>query len=98
MTRKLAALVSLALSLAACENPRQKAIEKIDQDKEILRRAGASVNAVIRNSPDCAVAKPLMPEAYQRIEEARGQVSAPASQATLDALKSQVDRIASACP
>ncbi len=88
----------LALAVAGCEDRRKKAIEKIDHDQEILRKAGAAVNEVIRNAPDCEVAKPLLTEAYQRIDDARRQVTAPASQETLDALKVQVDRVAQVCP
>jgi hypothetical protein len=88
----------LALAAIGCEDRRKKAIEKIDQDQEILRKAGAAVNEVIRNTTDCEVAKPLIAEAYQRIEDARREVSAPASQQTLDALKVQVDRVAQVCP
>jgi hypothetical protein len=88
----------LAFAAAGCEDPRKKAIEKVDHDQEILRKAGAAVNEVIRNSPDCEVAKPLVTEAYQRIEDARREVSVPASQQTLDVLKVQVDRVAEACP
>jgi hypothetical protein len=88
----------LALAAVGCENRRQKAIEKVDHDREVLRRAQAAVNEVIRNSPDCAVARPLMTEAYQRIEDSRQEVSVPASQQTLDTMKVQVDRVAQACP
>jgi hypothetical protein len=88
----------LAFAAAGCEDRRKKAIDKIDHDQEVLRKAGAAVNEVIRNSPDCEVAKPLIAEAYQRIEDARQQVSVPASQQTLDALKVQVDRVAQVCP
>jgi hypothetical protein len=93
-------LAVTVLALAACgtEDRRKKAIEKIDHDQEVLRKAGAAVNEVIRNQADCEVAKPLLPEAYQRIEDARGELSAPASQQTLDALKVQVDRVAQVCP
>lgn len=98
MTRRIAALGTLALVIAACDNSREKAIRQIHQDEEILKRAGAAVNEVIRNSPDCEVARPLMSEAYQRIGEARSQVNAPASRATLDALQAQVDRVARVCP
>jgi hypothetical protein len=89
---------ALVLSLAACDDSREKAIQKVKEDEEIVKRAGAAVNEVLRNSPDCDVAKPLMEEAYQRIQEAQRQVTLPASQATLGALKAQVDRIARACP
>ncbi len=98
MNRGLLALACLALALAACENRREKAIQKISHDDDVLGKVNAAVNEVIRNSPDCEVAKPLIPEAYQKIADARKEVSAPATQATLDALKVQVDRIAQVCP
>jgi hypothetical protein len=93
-------LVVAVLALVACgtEDRRKKAIEKIDHDQEALRRAGAAVNEVIRNSPDCEVAKPLIQEAYQRIEDARREVRVPASQETLNTMKVQVDRVAQVCP
>lgn len=87
-----------ALALAACDNPRQKAIEAIDRDSEIMRKAGAAVNEVIRNSTDCEAAKPLLVEAYRGIEDARREVKAPASQQTLNALQAQVDRVKEVCP
>ena len=87
-----------ALAVAGCENPREKAIETIGQDEEIMRKAGAAVNEVIRNSTDCEVAKPLLTEAYGAIEKARREARIPASQQTLDALKAQVDRVAEVCP
>ncbi len=90
--------VLLAVALAGCENRRQEAVEKVDHDAEAIQKASAVVNQVIRAAPDCATAKPLIPEAYQRIEEARQVVDAPATQETLSALKAQVDRIAELCP
>jgi hypothetical protein len=98
MTRRLLTLGFLFLALPACENRREKAIQKINQDTEILQGVNGAVNEVIRNSTDCVAAKPLIPEAYQKIDEARKQVTAPATQATLDALKAQVDRVAQVCP
>jgi ABC-type uncharacterized transport system auxiliary subunit len=88
----------LALALGGCEDRNKKAIDNIGHDQELLRQVGASVNEVLRNAADCEVAKPLLTEAYQRIEDARTKAVVPASQPTLDALKSQVDRVAEACP
>jgi hypothetical protein len=93
----LAVSVVTVVACGAAES-RKKAVEKVDHDQEVMRRAGAAVNEVIRNQADCEVAKPLIPEAYQRIEDARKEVSVPASQQTLDALKVQVDRVAEVCP
>jgi hypothetical protein len=98
MTRWLLTVALLGLVLGACTNRRQEAVKKISHDEEAIKKASGAVNAVIRNSPDCTVAKPLIPEAYQRIEEARAEVSVPGAQQTLDALKAQVDRVAQACP
>jgi len=93
-------LAVTVLALVACGSGdrRKKAVEKVDHDQEAIRKAGAAVNEVIRNQADCEVAKPLIPEAYQRIEDARKEVSVPASQQTLDALKVHVDRVAQVCP
>lgn len=88
----------VALALGGCEYRHKKEIEKIGDDQEILRKVGASVNEVLRNASDCEVARPLMTEAYQRIEDASKEVTVSASRPTLSALKSQVDRVAQACP
>jgi hypothetical protein len=98
MRRATLAVAFLALVLGGCEDRRKKAIEKVGHDEELLRKVGAAVNEVVRNAADCEVAKPLLTEAYQRIDAARVEATVPASQPTLDVLKSQVDRVAQACP
>jgi pyridoxal/pyridoxine/pyridoxamine kinase len=96
--RGLVVAVLLAVSLVGCRNRTKEAVEKVNHDAEAISKASGAVNEVIRNSPDCAAAKPLIPEAYQRIEEARKVVDAPATRETLNALKAQVDRVAQLCP
>ena len=96
--RTLVAWALLPLVAAACDNSREKAVSKIKDDQEVVQRASAVVNDVLRNQTDCEAAKPLIPEAYQRIQEAEKVVTAPATRTTLGALKSQVDRVAQACP
>jgi hypothetical protein len=91
-------VLSMALAVGGCRNRTKEAVEKVDHDAEAISKASGAVNQVIRNSTDCAAAKPLIPEAYQRIEEARQVVDAPATQETLNALKAQVDRVAQLCP
>jgi hypothetical protein len=98
MRRWALAVAVLAVALGGCEDRRKKAMERVGHDEELLRKVGAAVNEVVRNAADCEVAKPLMTEAYQRIDDARKEATVPASQPTLDALKSQVDRVAQACP
>jgi hypothetical protein len=97
--RVLMAVVLAPLLGVGCERiSHEKAISKIKDDEETVRKAGAAVNEVLRNAADCDTAKPLIAEAYKSIEEAGKIVTAPATQATLGALKSQVDRVAQACP
>jgi hypothetical protein len=91
-------VVLLGLAIGGCKDRRKEEMEKVDHDAAAISKASAAVNQVIRNSPDCTVAKPLIPEAYQRIEEARQVVDAPATHETLQALKAQVDRVADLCP
>ena len=88
----------LGLAIGGVREPDKKAVDKVDHDAEAISKASGAVNQVIRNSTDCAAAKPLIPEAYQRIDEARQVVSAPATPQTLDALKVQVDRVDQLCP
>ena len=96
--RGLVVAVLLALALGGCRNRTKEAVEKVNHDAEAISKASGAVSQVIRNSTDCAAAKPLIPEAYQRIEEARKVVDSPATHETLNALKAQVDRIAQVCP
>lgn len=98
MRRYVVVVGLVALALGGCEDPRKKAIEKVAADEALMKEAGAAVNEVLRNAADCEAAKPLLTEAYQRIGDARAEATAPATRATLDALKSQADRVAQACP
>lgn len=92
----LAVLVGLAFG--GCDDPRGEAIDNVQTDAASVSKASGAVNEVIRNSTDCAAAKPLIPEAYERIEEARRVVDAPGTHEVLATLKAQVDRVAQVCP
>jgi hypothetical protein len=96
MQRVLSVLV-FSLVCLGCEE-KQKAMENLAADQEVMKAASAAANEVVRNATDCAAAKPLIPEAYRQIDEARTQAKAAASQQILDTLKQQVDRVAQLCP
>jgi hypothetical protein len=98
MRQWIGVLVMVSSVCVGCENPRKQTIERIDADAQVIGRASAAVNEVIRNSPDCDVAKPLLAEAYQRIDEARGRIRVAANRQLLETMKTQVDRVAQACP
>ena len=96
MKRALCALV-LSLACSGCEE-KQKAMENLAHDQAVMKIASAAANEVVRNATDCAVAKPLVPEAYRQIDEAKKNARAAASQQILDTLKAQVDRVDQLCP
>jgi hypothetical protein len=96
MMRGLVAMAVLAVCLGCQE--KQKAMENLAADNDVVKAASAAANEVVRNATDCTVAKPLIPEAYRQIEEARKNAKATTSYQILDTLKTQVDRVAQLCP
>ncbi len=98
MNRWILVLTAVSLASLGCEDPKKKQIERIDADAAVMGRVSAAVNEAIRNSADCAVAKPLLTEAYQKIDEARGRVQLAANQQLLQTMKIQADRVAQICP
>jgi uncharacterized coiled-coil DUF342 family protein len=90
-------LVVVLLAAVACEE-KQKAMENLAADQEVMKAASAAANEVVRNATDCGAAKPLIPEAYRQIDEARRRAKAAASRQILDTLQQQVDRVAQLCP
>ena len=97
MKRTLVVVIGVALACLGCEE-KQKAMENLAADQAVMKAASAAANEVVRNATDCGVAKPLIPEAYKQIEEAKKNAKAAASQQILDTLKQQVDRVAQLCP
>ena len=96
MKRALGGLI-LALACLGCEE-KQKGMDNLAHDQEVMKAASAAANEVVRNATDCGVAKPLVPEAYRQLDEAKKNARAAASQHILDTLKAQVDRVAQLCP
>jgi hypothetical protein len=96
MKQALVAMV-FALACLGCEE-KQKAMENLAADQAVVKAASAAANQVIRNATDCEVAKPLIPKAYEQIDEAQKNAKAAASQQILDTLKAQVDHVAQLCP
>ena len=96
MKRALVATV-LSLGCLGCQE-KQKQMENLAADNDVVKQASAAANEVVRNATDCTVAKPLIPEAYRQIDAARANAKAAASHQILDTLKQQVDRVAQLCP
>ena len=71
---------------------------RIASDTRVLQDAQSSVNEVVRNAPDCEVAKASMAEANRKLEEAAGKVQTATGRTTLEAMRQQVRRVADLCP
>lgn len=70
----------------------------ITSDTQVLRDASDAVSEVIRNQDDCEVARPAIPKAIAKLDEAARHVRTTAGRTTLDGLRSQVRAIAQNCP
>ena len=98
MERQRLVLVLVPLLLAACDDPRRKQIETIDSDSAVMAKVTNVVNEVVRSAYDCEHAKPLLEEAYARLDEAGREVRVVANRQTLQMMRQQVDRVARECP
>ncbi|MCM2257351.1 MAG: hypothetical protein NDJ94_17050 [Vicinamibacteria bacterium] len=96
--RSAVAVLLLGACLAGCGREREKRIEAVSKDAEVLSRANTIVNQVVRAAGDCDAVKASLPEARQRLNEAAGQVREEGSRKLLTTLREQVDRVAQACP
>lgn len=67
-------------------------------DTELMKEASAAVNEAVRNASDCATAKPLVDSARQRLDELEPHVATTTGRVALDSLRSQLGRVAQACP
>jgi hypothetical protein len=70
----------------------------ITADTRTMGEASAAVNDVVRNAGDCDAARPLIPAATARLEDAARRIRTTTGKATLESLRSQLRRIADNCP
>ncbi|MCL4821610.1 MAG: hypothetical protein KJ067_20940 [Vicinamibacteria bacterium] len=87
-----------AACAGGCGREREKRIEAVSRDAEVLSRVNALVNQVVRAAGDCDAVRASLPEARQRLNEAGGQVREEGSRQVLITLREQLDRAAEACP
>ena len=107
LTPRLALALSGALALAACggaskPEPGQKDLGQqaadVAADTQTLRAAQAAANEVVRAAGDCALVKPAVGEALQRLDEATKQVRTATGRTTLEVLRKRVSTVAELCP
>jgi hypothetical protein len=98
----LAALVVLSATFTpACQEEKAAPppdMARIAADNQAMKDAEAAANTVIRNATDCEAARAALPDAQAKLDEAERRVQTAAGRTTLDALKTQVRRVAELCP
>jgi hypothetical protein len=67
-------------------------------DMRVMRAATAAANQVIRNSMDCDVVKASLDDARTKLDEAMKEAKTGTGRASIEALRRDVERVASGCP
>jgi len=80
------------------KKPLGEALDDTRWDTEVLGRANTTANEVVRNAGDCEVAKPIIQEARVRLDEAEPKLRTAAGRTSLEALRTQVAKVADLCP
>jgi hypothetical protein len=70
----------------------------MEQDINTMREANAAASDVIRVAGDCDAARPLIPAANARLDEAQRKVQTATGKQTLEALRKKVREVAENCP
>ena len=73
-------------------------VKAMEQDMSTMAAANAAASDVIRAAGDCDAARPLIPAANARLDEAQRQVQTATGKQTLEALRKKVREVAENCP
>jgi len=73
-------------------------VKAMEQDINMMAEANAAANDVIRAAGDCDAARPLIPAANARLDEAQRKVQTATGRTTLDALRKKVREVSENCP
>jgi len=73
-------------------------LKAIEMDTNTMAAANAAANDVIRAAGDCDAARPLIPAANARLDEAQRKVQTATGTQTLEALRKKVREVSENCP
>jgi hypothetical protein len=106
--KKALGVMAVALTMAACGSGKPEPspspsglgaqVKAMEQDMNTMREANAAATDVIRAAGDCDAARPLIPAANARLDEAQRKVQTATGQQTLEALRKKVKEVADNCP
>jgi hypothetical protein len=105
--RAALAALAIAAALSACggkptPSPSPSGlgaqVKAMEQDIATMREANGAADDVIRAAGDCDAARPLIPAANARLDEAARKVQTATGRQTLEALRKKVREVAENCP
>ena len=106
--RRGIAVAGIALVLTACGGGKPAPspspsglgaeLKAMEQDMNTMAAANAAASDVIRAAGDCDAARPLIPAANARLDEAQRKVQTATGQQTLEALRKKVREGSENCP
>ncbi|HET6900566.1 MAG TPA: hypothetical protein VFK70_19590 [Vicinamibacteria bacterium] len=73
-------------------------VKAMEQDMNTMAAANAAASDVIRAAGDCDAARPLIPAANARLDEAERKVQTATGRQTLEALRRKVKEVSENCP
>ena len=73
-------------------------VKAMEEDINVMREANAAADDVIRAAGDCDAARPLIPAANARLDEAARKIQTAAARQTMEALRKKVREVAENCP
>jgi hypothetical protein len=73
-------------------------VKAMEQDIATMREANGAADDVIRAAGDCDAARPLIPAANARLDEASRKVQTATGRQTLEALRKKVREVSENCP
>ena len=101
-------VMAVALAVTACGSGKPEPspspsglggqVKAMEQDMATMAAANAAASDVIRAAGDCDAARPLIPAANARLDEAQRKVQTATGQQTLEALRKKVKEVAESCP
>jgi hypothetical protein len=98
--RACVVILGAALLAGACKPESAqvgKDVGEASADTAVLKTASAAVNELLRVADDCEAARPELAKATAAVDEAARHLKTATGRATLDALRSQISKVQSAC-
>jgi hypothetical protein len=93
--------VSLIL-LASCNDGADKGVmegqvDEVVSDTQVMKEAVSAANRITRNATDCDAVRSNIEEVNRKLDEVEARLQTAAGRTSMQALRTQVKRVADAC-